>query len=94
MGQDIIDTDIIARVSADIPHSPGDGGILGSQHVARETGDNSTRLDYGPVVVLRHSTEAGDAFFTLYGHLSRADLSGLRPGQHVAAGATIGSGSH
>ena len=52
--------------------------------------DNDARLDYGPTIVLRH--EAGDAgeWYTLYGHLSRESLAGLRVGQEIAAGEEIG----
>ena len=51
--------------------------------------DALDRLDYGPVIVLRHM--AGDTpFYTLYGHLSRESLAGLRIGQPIARGARIG----
>jgi 4-aminobutyrate aminotransferase-like enzyme/Ser/Thr protein kinase RdoA (MazF antagonist) len=56
--------------------------------------DNRSRLDYGPVIILRHTTGDGDEFFTLYGHLSRASLDGLNAGRRVARGeqiATIGT---
>ena len=51
--------------------------------------DAAARLDYGPVIVLRHE-QAGVPFFTLYGHLSRASLEGLHIGQAVARGDRIG----
>ena len=57
--------------------------------VVHAVADNRAALDYGPVVILRHRTDAGDAFYTLYGHLSRASIEGLRPGQTIGAGATI-----
>ena len=57
--------------------------------VVHAVADNRAALDYGPVVILRHRTDAGDAFFTLYGHLRRASIVGLRPGQTIGAGATI-----
>src|SRR5699024_10853167 len=44
--------------------------------------------------LLRHGPEPGICFCTLYGHLSRASLTGLSIGQNVAAGeqlATIGN---
>ena len=44
------------------------------------------QLDYGGVVVLRHDTAQGDAFFTLYGHLDPASLSDLRPGALLKKG--------
>ena len=56
--------------------------------------DNDRPQDYGPVIVLRHETNQGDEFFTLYGHLSRESLSRGRVGQSVDAGdqiATLGS---
>ena len=57
--------------------------------VVHAVADNRAALDYGPVVILRHRTDAGDAFYTLYGHLGRASIEGLRPGQTISAGATI-----
>lgn len=56
--------------------------------------DNDAPQDYGPVIVLRHATAAGVPFYTLYGHLSRASLDGLRVGQAIGRGqpfARIGS---
>ncbi|MGH7690469.1 MAG: aminotransferase class III-fold pyridoxal phosphate-dependent enzyme, partial [Gemmatimonadaceae bacterium] len=51
--------------------------------------DNANALDYGPVIILRHETDGGLPFFTLYGHLSRASLDGLRVGQSIAHGQRI-----
>ena len=48
--------------------------------------NNANAQDYGPVVILRHETAAGAAFFTLYGHLSAECLRALAPGQPIAAG--------
>ena len=42
--------------------------------------------DYGGVVVLEHATDAGERFFTLYGHLAPASFAGLEPGQALATG--------
>jgi len=55
---------------------------------------NLAPLDYGPVIILMHQTDAGDPFYTLYGHLSLDSLSGLHAGQQVKKGqllARIGS---
>ena len=55
---------------------------------------NPAAQDYGHVIVLRHATDDGDAFFTLYGHLSRESLAGVAVGQSVARGeriATLGA---
>jgi 4-aminobutyrate aminotransferase-like enzyme/Ser/Thr protein kinase RdoA (MazF antagonist) len=52
--------------------------------------NNRAALDYGPVVILRHSflNFRGETqeFFTLYGHLSVKILAGLRIGQKIARG--------
>jgi 4-aminobutyrate aminotransferase-like enzyme len=52
--------------------------------------NNAAPLDYGPVVILRHSLAKprGEAqeFFTLYGHLTTQTLAGLRVGQKIACG--------
>ena len=56
--------------------------------------DNTAPQDYGPVIVLRHVTDDGTEFFTLYGHLSRESLAALKVGQQVRAGdliATLGA---
>jgi 4-aminobutyrate aminotransferase-like enzyme/Ser/Thr protein kinase RdoA (MazF antagonist) len=60
-------------------HAPLDGEV----HAADE---HPRRLDYGGVIVLRHRTDDGVVFFTLYGHLSRASFADLRVGQRVARG--------
>ena len=67
-------------------HAPLDGVV----HIATY---NPAPLDYGGLVVLEHSTEEGDIFYTLYGHLSKATLEGVTVGQKVAQGepfATLG----
>jgi len=49
--------------------------------------NNAKRLDYGPVIILRH--EGG--FKTLYGHLSVDSLHGLRLGKKIEAGERFAS---
>jgi len=56
--------------------------------------NNARKLDYGPMVVLRHESGSNEPFFTLYGHLGMEVLDRLQAGQGVIAGqqiATIGS---
>jgi len=60
-------------------HAPLDG-------VVHAFAENAAPLDYGPVVILRHATDGGDDFYTLYGHLSRESLASVRDGQAVRAG--------
>jgi murein DD-endopeptidase MepM/ murein hydrolase activator NlpD len=62
--------------------------------VVHDLHDNAAPQDYGPVVVLAHRTDAGEGFFTLYGHLSRVTLDRLTIGQPVTGGerfATVGT---
>lgn len=73
-----IAVDLFAPAGAAI-HAPLAGQVVQARWV-------SDRFDYGGFVVLRHCTDAGDLFETLYGHLSRASVEALRPGQEIAAG--------
>ena len=50
---------------------------------------NDTRLDYGPLLILKHATDDGHEFFTLYGHLSEEHLTTLKVGQPIQRGARI-----
>jgi 4-aminobutyrate aminotransferase-like enzyme/Ser/Thr protein kinase RdoA (MazF antagonist) len=54
--------------------------------VVHLTANNAAPLDYGPLVILRHDTADGEKFFTLYGHLTRETLTGLKEGQRVGRG--------
>ncbi len=51
--------------------------------------NNDRELDYGPMIVLRHATDSGEPFFTLYGHLSSSCLDVLDVGQELEAGDQI-----
>jgi 4-aminobutyrate aminotransferase-like enzyme/Ser/Thr protein kinase RdoA (MazF antagonist) len=46
-------------------------------------GARAAYLDYGGVVILRHETPSGAAFFTLYGHLAPGSFAGLRAGERL-----------
>jgi 4-aminobutyrate aminotransferase-like enzyme/Ser/Thr protein kinase RdoA (MazF antagonist) len=48
--------------------------------------NNVAPLDYGPLVILEHETGDGEKFFTLYGHLSKETLVGLKVGQRIGRG--------
>jgi len=64
-------------------HAPLDG-------VVHALANNQAPLDYGPVVILRHTfSNLGDGprdFFTIYGHLTTETLTRLRAGQKIARG--------
>lgn len=73
--------DLFAEAGTAI-HAP----LAGTVHAFAE---NAASLDYGPVIILRHVTSDGDAFFTLYGHLNRASLDYLQVGKAIARGERI-----
>lgn len=47
--------------------------------------DNNAFGDYGPTIILEHQLE-NILFYSLYGHLSRSSLKGLRVGQLIEQG--------
>lgn len=53
--------------------------------------NNTARLDYGPVIVLRHATGDGTSFYTLYGHLTVESLRAVEVGQSIQAGEQVGA---
>ncbi|HEX3758340.1 MAG TPA: aminotransferase class III-fold pyridoxal phosphate-dependent enzyme [Kofleriaceae bacterium] len=73
--------DLFAEAGTPV-HAP----LAGEVHAADE---HRIKLDYGGVIVLRHRTDAGDEFFTLYGHLDPASFTGLAVGQRVERGQRI-----
>jgi murein DD-endopeptidase MepM/ murein hydrolase activator NlpD len=50
--------------------------------------DNGNFGDYGPTIILTHNLN-GFTLYSLYGHLSRANLAGLSIGQPIASGQQI-----
>jgi len=70
--------DVFADPGTDI-YCPLDGKI-------KIAVNNAAQLDYGPVIILEHSTDSGAVFYTLYGHLSEDSLRGKKPGMKMKAG--------
>ena len=64
-------------------HAPLEG-------VVHALANNQAPQDYGPLLILRHATDEGLSFFTLYGHLSQETLSVLAVGQRVERGQQVG----
>jgi murein DD-endopeptidase MepM/ murein hydrolase activator NlpD len=50
---------------------------------------NDNAGDYGPTIILEHKPVSGLIFHTLYGHLDRDSLKGLKPGTAFMAGEKI-----
>jgi 4-aminobutyrate aminotransferase-like enzyme/Ser/Thr protein kinase RdoA (MazF antagonist) len=57
--------------------------------IVHSVADNDARLDYGPCIILQHTTSEGVVFYTLYGHLSRESLEGLSAGMSIQHGQQI-----
>ncbi len=70
--------DLFAAAGTPI-HAPLAGTVIACAN-------NAQAQDYGPVILLRHSTDSGQEFFTLYGHLSIASLDRVSIGQSIARG--------
>jgi len=68
-------------------HVPVYAPLAGTVHSFQ---DNHHFGDYGPTIILQHMLE-GIAFYTLYGHLSRMSLAGLKVGKPFAAGQPLAS---
>lgn len=73
--------DVFAPAGADVV-TP----LSGRVHSSRI---NEAEGDYGPTIILEHAPVAGLTFHTLYGHLSRDSLKGLKPGTAFMAGEKI-----
>ena len=54
--------------------------------VVADVGVETVPLGFGGIVVLRHQTDDGTPFWTLYGHLSPASFANLTVGQQVRSG--------
>ena len=72
----------LSRAAGSPLHAPLDGVVHGFE-------DADRHHDYGPVIVLRHTTGGDEPvdFYTLYGHLTRDSLDGRHIGQVVRRGA-------
>jgi 4-aminobutyrate aminotransferase-like enzyme/Ser/Thr protein kinase RdoA (MazF antagonist) len=85
------------HIGIDLTLPPGSPLFAPLDGVVHGVMDAAARLDYGPVIVLRHDVADEDGpltFHTLYGHLDRASLEGLAAGQPIAAAqrfATVGA---
>jgi len=51
--------------------------------------NNGNNKDYGPTLILKHQTDSGIPFYSLYGHLSESSLNLVEKGQKVKKGDLI-----
>jgi len=69
-------------------HTPLYAPLAGRVH---SVVDNDLPLDYGPTIILEHTTDNPVIkFYSLYGHLSRTALELLKEGEEIEAGQLIG----
>jgi 4-aminobutyrate aminotransferase-like enzyme/Ser/Thr protein kinase RdoA (MazF antagonist) len=79
------------HLGLDLFAEPGTGVCAPLAGTVYAFANNAQRLDYGPVVILRHENGQSGEFFTLFGHLSLDSLNGLKVGQAIARGQRIGA---
>jgi len=77
------------HLGLDIFVAPGRPVFAPLDGVVHSFRDNAAYQDYGPAIILEHRIPGGPSFCTLYGHLNRASLAGLREGHRVRKGARI-----
>jgi 4-aminobutyrate aminotransferase-like enzyme/Ser/Thr protein kinase RdoA (MazF antagonist)/murein DD-endopeptidase MepM/ murein hydrolase activator NlpD len=76
------------HIGIDLTMAPGSALYAPLDGVVHGFEDAAARLDYGPVILLRHEIPGDEplSFYTLYGHLDRQSLEGLYAGKPVKAG--------
>ncbi len=79
------------HLGMDLFLEPGTRVLTPLDSVVHSFANNTQPQDYGPTIILRHHTDAGLEFFTLYGHLSVESLESLSPGKHMAKGTCLGT---
>lgn len=77
------------HLGIDIWARPGMAVYCPMEGVIHSFQDNIGFGNYGPTIILEHQLQ-GKRLYSLYGHLSRSDLSGLKSGSNLKSGAKIG----
>ncbi|MCI0616821.1 aminotransferase class III-fold pyridoxal phosphate-dependent enzyme, partial [bacterium] len=75
--------DVFAKAGTPV-YAPMDG-------IVEAFANNAAPQDYGPMIILKHLTDEGIVFYTVYGHLSLDSLNGLSIGKKIAKGEKIAS---
>jgi 4-aminobutyrate aminotransferase-like enzyme len=78
------------HLGVDLYLEPGSAVLAPLEGVVHSFKDNSSSLDYGGTIILEHRPADGVMFYTLYGHLSRNSLVGLRQGKVLKKGERVG----
>ncbi len=75
--------DLFAKAGTPV-YAPIDG-------IVEAFANNASPQDYGPMIILKHHTDEGIVFYTVYGHLSLDSLNGLSIGKKIAKEEKIAS---
>ncbi len=78
-----IGLDIFAH-AGDTIFAPIDGSVYSAV-------DNEGDRNYGPTIILKHEILPELTIYTLYGHLSRSSLRGIKEGDQIKGGEPIGT---
>jgi len=78
------------HLGIDLHVEPGSVVLAPLQGVVHSFANNSSRLDYGPTIILEHKIDGGLKFYTLYGHLTADSLAGVAKGREFKRGERIG----
>jgi 4-aminobutyrate aminotransferase-like enzyme/Ser/Thr protein kinase RdoA (MazF antagonist) len=79
------------HLGIDLFAAPGTPVYAPLDGVVHAVAMNTAPLDYGPLVILRHTTGDGVEFFTLNGHLARESFDALHVSQRIARGQQFAS---
>lgn len=77
-----IGLDVFGAAGTEV-HAPLRGRVVGCC-------DNALPFDYGPTIILEHQPAADVRFYSLYGHLDRDSLDGVKVGDIIEGGGLIG----
>jgi Ser/Thr protein kinase RdoA (MazF antagonist)/murein DD-endopeptidase MepM/ murein hydrolase activator NlpD len=78
------------HLGVDLFMAPGEPVFAPLDGVVEGVANNDAAMDFGPTVILRHTTNEGTPWWTVYGHLSLETLEHVQTGQRVNRGDVVG----
>lgn len=78
------------HLGIDLWKAAGTPVFAAADGIVHSVSHNAGAGDYGPTIVLQHSHQ-NQKWHTLYGHLSLESIAGLKPGQAIVAGQSLGT---
>ena len=89
MGADLAEENRTIHLGIDIFAAAGTAVVAPLSGCLHYAGVIDKPLDYGGLLILRHETDSGSPFFTLYGHLEPRSFAHLQEGQPIECGQKI-----